>query len=533
MPLPVILGALAALAAGTGLGTMQRKEAEKQRALETGRDVFLKALLSGTDVPDSILAQYFGKDQVPNFKMLGESIRVGQRAEREQFLNPGAGSGANLTPATPPDQMAPGDPTMATSAPSWHPPLLMPSASAEPAATAVPAPITPTVRPQPGRTLKQGNLSFTIPPTSEADVARLGMESERLGMERAKQPGEMTLQRQKIAEGELGIAEKKTKATLVEREQAARDEAAGLLRSAAELPDTDLRGRLKLMEQAYSASIKGKLAEAESISAQIKDLRERITGKALDLKDPNTAEYIMTTGKNPQTNEPVDEGIRRQATSFVKAQTERKQEQARVQAQTIASIQSAEYPKRLAIGGSIKTLVKEGENVSKVRNTADRIQGALKVIEQNMDAFPTVPVIGQAAAMTEAFLQTERGQKIKQIQQAITLLQSIEARQLAGEQGRIANQIEQQWRNVQADPTRVTKATAQKLMQTSRQLTADLLKTNVSTVQKNAKAARGAGVPSNLVDAFAQGDLDVLRSTLGEGLTSGAIPTTITIEDLK
>lgn len=529
MPIPVILGALAALAAGTGLGVFKQKEAEKSRAQEYGQKVFLDELLAGKSVPDSILTQYFPKDIMPSLKMMGEA----RRFERENRFNAGmkmvgGGGGAEAPTDAAPQTGAP--------TPAWMPPMLQQGAGAPAGPTSIVPSMLSPVRAEPGVSFKvDEGLTLNKPATSAADVARLGfegqrvgMESERLGMERAKQPGEMTLQGQKIEEGALKIGETKTKAKLAEREDAARAEAAGFLQQAAETPD--LRGKLALFEKAYAVGVKGNLKDAEHINSRIKELEGRISGKTLDLKDPNTAEYIATTGKNPQTNEPVDSAMQRQASAFVKAQTYRKLDQARQQAQTLAAITSAEAPKRMAIGGAIKTLVKEGENVAKVKTASDQIEEALAFIEKNIDVFPKTPV-GSLTAWLAAQAQTERGQRAKAVEQRFNVLQSLEARRIAGEQGRIANQIEQQWRKTIGSTVGTTQDTMRQIIKSSRELKNAMIKGNASVVTKNASAARGVGVPDNIIKSFSQGNLDVLRSTFGEGLSTGAIPPTLDMGD--
>lgn len=582
MPVPFLLGALAALGVGGALGAARGAGVQKQQEAETMRGLLVQAAMSGTDLPPDVLGQYFSKNAVPAFKLMAQAVQARNQQRDAALLGTDAGAVAPpaadpwRTQGMPPPAAPGGQPDALTNVepggakaplalfgfPTTVPPgqATNPNQLEKPADRAdisgarsrfspfVPSDVgqmvspegTPMPTPVPGADI--AGRAAAAPAAAEPEATRLPgvtVEAPRPVRPRPTISGTtstgLQVTRQGISPEQAAKMEQEKitehrKTKLEERQQAAQGEVGTLLEQAAQAPD--LAGKLPLFEQALAKATGAGLPVATTLSDQIKELRDKISGKALNLSDPNTAEYIATTGKNPHTNQPIDPAIRRQAQGFVKQQTDRKLAQAQAQAQVLANIQTKALPERAAITGSIKTLVKEGDNITKSKAATDQIQGALATIEKNLDVFPA-NILGKPMALTAEFLQTARGRRMLQVQQAIALLQSLEPRKLAGEQGRIANQIEQRWKEVLPDPTKVTRATAQALLESSRQRLNDLTKANMSTVQRNALAARRAGVPDPLVRAFTEGDLDVLKSTLGEGLESGAMPTTIDLEDLK
>jgi len=556
MPIPFILGALASLAVGGGLGALQRQQQQATAERETMQKILLDSVMKGTALPTEAVNKYFSKDMGPALNMLAESNRIRQQDElsaAQRFMadEPAQStSGVNGVPMPQPGPQAPGDPfaaSLVARSGAAQPPQA-PMAVPETEAPTTTVPPLPSVRDSKSASVKLGNttLSRQQGAVTPMDVESMRQGRERLGLEQGRfgiEQGRFGLEQERLgidksreARETEARAEASVKSVreqvLFTQEQDARQRIQSLMEQSA--AEGDPAKKLQLQEQALAVATGGGLKEIVStLGSHITKQRELTTGKQVNLADPETARYIATTGNNPMTNQPVDPKTRRDAGAAVAARETALKDRAATIAGNLAAIQSTELPKRAAMTGSIKTLVKEGDNIAKVKNTADRIQAALKSIEENMDAFPSTAVLGTLVAQAARFMQTERGRKIAKIQQNITLLQSIEARQLAGEQGRIANQIEQQWRDVQADPTKVTGKMARDLITNSRRLTADLLRTNAATVQKNAAAARGVGVPPQIVEAFTKGDLDVLKSTLGEGLGNGALPAVIGVEDLK
>lgn len=526
MPVPAILGILAGLAAGIGTGVAQKKAQDTENERQLSVAALSQLVQVGAPVPQALVkATKLSPEVIQALSFAGQAAREHKQANFDRALKmfnaggtvsqPQADS-AVLTPPPSPAEMVRGDITDDTQV--LQAPL---------AGTAVPQ-APPAVRPSPGRSMAfdlgegvKGTL--TQPGTSEADAARVNMEA-------ARQPGALTLQEQQVAKGRREEEAYLTKTAKERKQEMAAAKVRDLLTQAAEVPDA--KGKVKFYEQAFAVALGEQLPVAKDIQDQLGRLTGRVDTR-LDLSKPDVAEFVASNGVNPTTGEPVTPAERKQAQGFVEAQTQRKLDQAKAVAQASAAIQTVEAPKRLAVSGSIKTLIKEGDNVAKVKQTADQINAALGIIEKNIDAFPTVPIVGSLRAMSAEFFQTERGRKIKDIAQALQTLQTLEARRIAGEVGRIPNQVEQQWRAVNPDPRRVTKATAQSLIANSRKLMQPLGRTIASTVEKNAKAARGVGVPDTIVSAFTKGDLDVLRSAFGEGLQSGSLPPALSLEDLK
>lgn len=526
MPIPILLGALAALGVGGALGAAQGMGQRRHEEESTMRKVMAEAAMSGTKLPADVIGKYFSKDAVPAFMMLAEAQQHNKQQAMQAFQGFGGGenvsSPTQLTQPPAPSEMTPGD----TGAPEWA--LPGPTASPSTATPNVAAFIPQAVRPSAGGSMSLdmgGGLkgTKTLPGVSEAEAARVNMETQL-------QPGKMTEQQQTIAKGKREEEAYLTKTVKEKRQEAAASKVRDLLTQAAEVPDA--KGKAKLYEQAFATALGEQLPVAKDIQDQLGRLTGKV-GERLDLTKPDVAEYVKSTGTNPLTQQPATAQEMREANAFMKERTTRQQDQARIIAGANAAIQTLEAPKRLAVSGSIKTLIKEGDAVAKTKQTADQINTALSIIEKNIDAFPTVPILGPAAAMTAEYFQTERGRKIKDIAQALQTLQTLEARRIAGEVGRIPNQVEQQWRAVNPDPRRVTRATAQSLIKNSRELMKPLGKTLAETINKNAKAARGVGVPDNIVESFTKGDLDVLKSAFGSGLESGALPPSLSLEDLK
>jgi len=577
-PVGFLLEALAALSLGGAAGTAQAKARQSAQQQQLWQTTLQHLIQSGMPVPNDLM-KLAGMDpksaQVANF--LSNAVRQRQEQIRELGLKqmqdePAGGPalppamtspGAAPTPAppqatppaapVPPGQelplglgvpvLQPGQRTPESEGASEGPqgvlghtigqfpnvPQEVPPATQTqavppvgPQAQLAPPPPRTTIRPTPGRSFKDPltGVTFTKPGVSQADVERLGNEQERLQNERQRLADEQArtqMQREEHAQKRIDVQRKQDGEVLVR----------SLLEQAAAAPDA--KSKLPLFERAYAVAAGTGLSSAGTIGTELGRLQAG--AGPLNLKDPNTAEWVAENGTHPVTGEPVTPVQQKQAKAFVGAQKERKLEQATAVAQSLADIQTKQAPIRMAVAGGIKTLIKEGDNVNKTKNVADRINGALKTIEDNLDVFPAT-VVGRPLAYGAEFFQTERGRRMLQVKQALTVLQSLEPRQLAGEQGRIANQIEQQWRAVQPDPTKVTRKTAQALIASAKDRVRDLARANIGVVQRNAKAARSAGVPESMVKAFTEGDIDVLTSVMGEGLQTGTLPPILDMGDL-
>jgi hypothetical protein len=348
-------------------------------------------------------------------------------------------------------------------------------------------------------------------------------------MEGAQLPGKLTLQQQQIEAGRTTAAKAKREEALDKQQVEARGRVQTLLEQAAGA--TDLKTKLPLFERAMAVATGAGLPVATTLSTQIDNMRDKVQGR-LDMSKPDVAEFVKSTGINPVTQEAATPEQRRQATQAVAEREGRIRERQEGVARILAGIQTKAMPERLAIAGAMRTLTQEGKSVAAFTTKAEQIRGAIKKIKDNLDVFPATP-LGTPQAYAAYYAQTERGRKMREVMQAVTQLQSLEPRAMAGEVGRIANQIEMQWREVLTDPRRVTRKTAAQLLQSTRERLADMARANKMVVDRNAQAAKGVGIPGNLIEAFRKGDVGMLELVTGGGLESGALPPALNLEDLK
>lgn len=200
MPIPVILGALAALATGAGLGKLQQMERDKVQEKTFMRETLLKSLMSGADVPEALLTTHFDKTMAPALRMLGEATRVNQTRQLDAakgFLGNSEGEGfpGGTSPqSAAPQQLSGPAPEPAAPAQSWHPPMLQPAPSAAPASPVeMPAigdlalrvaPKSPAMRPLPSTSIDVGGLKISTPGMSReaaanANRAEFGFQQQR------------------------------------------------------------------------------------------------------------------------------------------------------------------------------------------------------------------------------------------------------------------------------------------------------------------------------------------------------------------
>lgn len=529
MPIRILLGALAAMGVGGALGTAQGLGQRRHEEDNIMRKIMSEAAMSGAKIPPDVISKYFSKDAIPAFNMLAETRQAQQQQDRKTFENFGGGSfgsgGSVLTQPPSPSEMVPGD----NAAPEW----------------ALPGPVPPTpnvaafmpqtIRPSPGGSMSYESpgglkMSKTVPGTSEAEAARVGMEADRLRADQQKRPGELTLQEQAITEGKQKIAKSSTEAEKVTLERDARVEASGLISKAAE--SSDPREQLKLLTLAHAAAIKGGLHQTEGIVSQINNIREKLEGKKIDPKNPDTAEWIATNKTNPHTGDPVSEKEFREAKAFTGAQTKRKADQVVLSATTLAKVQTDAIPQKVLFTNTLNNLTHQSDTFGKFRIGVSQIRDALNKVEADISALPKTAADIPAAQLASLF-QTPRGAVLRELGQIRVLLQGREPRLVAGEVGRIPYQLEQQWGAVSVGNLTLTQRTTRTLLASTRDRLNDMERAYVKELHTRARQAANIGIPKGLLDAYVKGETDTLRMTLENGVNQGILPPVLQIGDFK
>lgn len=199
MPLPAILGMLAALGVGGGLGALQGAGAKKQQETDLMRKILLDTVMKGTRIPEEAVGKYFSKDMGPSLHMLAESNRI-RRQEDFNFVRslngdeggPPPNGGPNLVQNTPQGPMVPGTPQQqqpGTPQMPWMPPMLLPPE--QPATPTEAAPMDVGPRQAPAQTPirarssiggKFGDFTFNTPavsPEAAANANRAGFEFQQ------------------------------------------------------------------------------------------------------------------------------------------------------------------------------------------------------------------------------------------------------------------------------------------------------------------------------------------------------------------
>lgn len=402
-------------------------------------------------------------------------------------------------------------------APAGGPPAAGPSAVAP--SVAGPAPAAPALQPRPSRTLTvdpvtgKTSMSATAPGVTELDIAREQREGARFGLEQERAGREaetFRLEQERRATELVGLRRKQMD---LAKEDVARAQIADLMRQSAATDNPDQKRRI--------------LGEANAVAAGagLNELAKLIQsgmpqkGPSVDLGIPHEAEFVASTGKNPKTMEPVDDATHKAALKVTADREARKEAMAR----SLTNLRQEDIGKRVAVTGAVRGLQKDLDDVSTHSQRVRQIEGALKTMEDHLNVYPkTVP--GILGAQIDRFTQTVRGQDMRTIEQAINILQSAEARFMAGEKGRLPNQLEQQWRAVLADPTKMTQATAKKLIASTRQRLRDMDQAKEEAVKSRGRTAQRLGVPKPVVDAFLQGDSELLKGTFDQAMQGGVLP---------
>jgi len=535
-----LLEALAALGVGAAGGAAKAKAQETAQQQKLAGDAVMALIQGGQDVPEALGKAAFGgqyKEIGPQLQMLTQGARQRKQAQQDQtmelfkqFVGGGQPGGA---PAT---AQAPG-PSAAVQS------LIAPQAETAPGPPALPGGISaappalaprqvPQLQPTRSATLsvtpgEASRMSVTATMPSGADQFKLQLDAERAAREAAKFPleykkGITELQHtQQTMEHEKAKGEREK--VLQQREDAGRSQVQTLMEQSAASQDPEQKRTL--FERAAAVAAGAGLKDVETL---LKAHTAPPKPEKLDLSKPGVTETVAATGMDPVTRAPVDAATHKAAIDTMKAR------EARIirQNEAVAKVATKELGERVAITGTMKGLVKASEAIGEFEKRATQIEGALDTMRKNLDVFPTT-ITGTLSAKAAVLLQTDRGSTILQLRQAVNLLQGAEPRFLAGEKGRIPQQLENQWREVLADPTRHTKATALKLLASTRQRLDDMrrgLKTDVELV---AGTASRLGVAKPLLDAFRANDTAALRLSVEDGTRSGALPPVLTDEDFK
>lgn len=191
MPIPILLGALAALGVGGALGAAQGMGQRKLDEQKFMREMIATTSLQGVKWPEAMIAKHVGKDAVPAFMMLPEAVQAMQKQRFSQFRQlqegdagpqspqagppqsgtpsiaafmPQSSGGAALTqPPPPPSEMSPGDLSTGVGENLGMP---------QPQATQAPA-VRP-VRASPSITMSaKGEMSATYAGTSRSEAQKL------------------------------------------------------------------------------------------------------------------------------------------------------------------------------------------------------------------------------------------------------------------------------------------------------------------------------------------------------------------------